>query len=60
MTPTGQVEVLRWGLWGPVIFMVLYAVGPSFLSPRGNDDAALAFAPRGDRFIRLSVETPAR
>src|SRR5258708_32454814 len=28
-----KVEVLRWGLWGPVIFMVLYAVGPSFLVP---------------------------
>jgi uncharacterized membrane protein YdjX (TVP38/TMEM64 family) len=28
-----KVEVLRWGLWGPVVFMVLYAVGPSFLVP---------------------------
>src|SRR5437879_5051597 len=28
-----KVEVLQWGLWGPVVFMVLYAVGPSFLVP---------------------------
>jgi uncharacterized membrane protein YdjX (TVP38/TMEM64 family) len=28
-----KVEVLHWGLWGPVVFMVLYAVGPSFLVP---------------------------
>ncbi len=28
-----KVEVLKWGVWGPVIFMLLYAVGPSFLVP---------------------------
>ena len=28
-----KVEVLRWGIWGPVAYMLLYAVGPSFLVP---------------------------
>jgi uncharacterized membrane protein YdjX (TVP38/TMEM64 family) len=28
-----KVQVLHWGVWGPVVFMVLYAVGPSFLVP---------------------------
>jgi len=28
-----KVEVLQWGIWGPVVFMLLYAVGPSFLVP---------------------------
>jgi uncharacterized membrane protein YdjX (TVP38/TMEM64 family) len=28
-----KVEVLQWGPWGPVIFILLYAVGPSFLVP---------------------------
>ncbi len=28
-----KVEVLAWGVWGPVIFMLMYAVGPSFLVP---------------------------
>jgi uncharacterized membrane protein YdjX (TVP38/TMEM64 family) len=28
-----KVQVLKWGGWGPVIFMLLYAVGPSFLVP---------------------------
>ena len=28
-----KVEVLSWGIWGPVIYMLLYAVGPSFLVP---------------------------
>lgn len=26
-------EVVQWGIWGPVVFIVLYAVGPSFLVP---------------------------
>ncbi len=26
-------EVVEWGAWGPVIYMLLYAVGPSFLVP---------------------------
>jgi uncharacterized membrane protein YdjX (TVP38/TMEM64 family) len=26
-------EVLSWGVWGPTIYMLLYAVGPSFLIP---------------------------
>jgi uncharacterized membrane protein YdjX (TVP38/TMEM64 family) len=28
-----KVEVLRWGFWGPLAYMLLYAVGPSFLVP---------------------------
>ncbi|MDO8432639.1 MAG: TVP38/TMEM64 family protein, partial [Candidatus Binatus sp.] len=28
-----KVEVLAWGVWGPAIFVLLYAVGPSFLIP---------------------------
>src|SRR5271156_7224784 len=28
-----KVEVLNWGIWGPVVYMLLYAVGPSFLVP---------------------------
>jgi uncharacterized membrane protein YdjX (TVP38/TMEM64 family) len=28
-----KLEVLTWGVWGPVIYMLLYAVGPSFLVP---------------------------
>ena len=28
-----KVEVLSWGIWGPVVYMLLYAVGPSFLVP---------------------------
>src|ERR1700722_19706458 len=30
---TVKVEVIRWGAWGPVVYMLLYAVGPSFLVP---------------------------
>ncbi len=26
-------EVIAWGIWGPIIFILLYAVGPSFLVP---------------------------
>lgn len=26
-------EVVQFGIWGPIIYMVLYAVGPSFLVP---------------------------
>lgn len=28
-----KAEVLRWGIWGPSAFILLYAVGPSFLVP---------------------------
>ena len=28
-----KVEVLAWGVWGPVVYILLYAVGPSFLVP---------------------------
>jgi len=28
-----KLEVLSWGIWGPVIYVLLYAVGPSFLIP---------------------------
>jgi uncharacterized membrane protein YdjX (TVP38/TMEM64 family) len=26
-------QVIQWGVWGPVVYMLLYAVGPSFLVP---------------------------
>ncbi|HJU11293.1 MAG TPA: TVP38/TMEM64 family protein [Candidatus Binataceae bacterium] len=26
-------EVIAWGVWGPIIYILLYAVGPSFLVP---------------------------
>lgn len=26
-------EVIQWGAWGPIVYMLLYAVGPSFLVP---------------------------
>ena len=28
-----KLEVLAWGAWGPIVYMLLYAVGPSFLVP---------------------------
>lgn len=28
-----KVEVLAWGVWGPIVYMLLYAFGPSFLVP---------------------------
>jgi len=28
-----KAQVVQWGAWGPVIYMLLYAVGPSFLVP---------------------------
>jgi uncharacterized membrane protein YdjX (TVP38/TMEM64 family) len=28
-----KVEVIRWGAWGPIAYILLYAVGPSFLVP---------------------------
>jgi uncharacterized membrane protein YdjX (TVP38/TMEM64 family) len=28
-----KLEVLAWGAWGPLVYMMLYAVGPSFLVP---------------------------
>jgi uncharacterized membrane protein YdjX (TVP38/TMEM64 family) len=30
---TVKAEVIQWGAWGPVVYMLLYAVGPSFLVP---------------------------
>ena len=30
---TVKAEVVKWGAWGPVVYMLLYAVGPSFLVP---------------------------
>jgi uncharacterized membrane protein YdjX (TVP38/TMEM64 family) len=30
---TVKAEVIKWGAWGPVVYMLLYAVGPSFLVP---------------------------
>ena len=26
-------EVVQWGIWGPIIYMLAYAIGPSFLVP---------------------------
>ena len=28
-----KAEVVQWGAWGPLVYMLLYAVGPSFLVP---------------------------
>jgi len=28
-----KTEVLSWGAWGPIAYVILYAVGPSFLLP---------------------------
>jgi uncharacterized membrane protein YdjX (TVP38/TMEM64 family) len=28
-----RVEVTRWGAWGPIAYILLYALGPSFLLP---------------------------
>jgi uncharacterized membrane protein YdjX (TVP38/TMEM64 family) len=28
-----KAQVIQWGAWGPVVYMLLYAVGPSFLVP---------------------------
>jgi uncharacterized membrane protein YdjX (TVP38/TMEM64 family) len=28
-----KAEILTWGIWGPVVYMSLYAFGPSFLVP---------------------------
>ncbi|MGH8014032.1 MAG: TVP38/TMEM64 family protein [Candidatus Binataceae bacterium] len=28
-----KYEVLSWGVWGPIAYMLLYAIGPSFLVP---------------------------
>ncbi|HVN64837.1 MAG TPA: VTT domain-containing protein, partial [Candidatus Binataceae bacterium] len=28
-----KAEVLGWGAWGPAIYIILFAVGPSFLVP---------------------------
>ncbi|HKV56113.1 MAG TPA: TVP38/TMEM64 family protein [Candidatus Binataceae bacterium] len=28
-----KAQVVSWGIWGPIIYMLLYAVGPSFLVP---------------------------
>lgn len=28
-----KIEVVAWGVWGPLVYMLLYAVGPSFLVP---------------------------
>lgn len=28
-----KTQIVQWGAWGPVVYMLLYAVGPSFLVP---------------------------
>jgi uncharacterized membrane protein YdjX (TVP38/TMEM64 family) len=28
-----KAQVIQWGAWGPIVYMLLYAVGPSFLVP---------------------------
>jgi len=28
-----KAQVVQWGPWGPIVYMLLYAVGPSFLVP---------------------------
>jgi len=28
-----KAQVVQWGAWGPIVYMLLYAVGPSFLVP---------------------------
>src|SRR5437879_3283723 len=28
-----KAEVLTWGAWGPIAYVLLYAIGPSFLVP---------------------------
>ena len=28
-----KAEVIAWGAWGPIIYILLYAIGPSFLVP---------------------------
>jgi uncharacterized membrane protein YdjX (TVP38/TMEM64 family) len=28
-----KLEVLAWGVWGPLVYVLLYAIGPSFLVP---------------------------
>ena len=30
---TLKIEVMAWGVWGPIAYILLYAVGPSFLVP---------------------------
>src|SRR5437588_11106187 len=38
-------EVVSWGAWGPIVYMILFAVGPSFLVPGAvmTISAGLAF-----------------
>ena len=57
-----KVEVLAWGIWGPVVYMLLYAVGPSFLVPGAVMTIAggLAFgALRGSVYSLLGAEAGA-
>jgi len=57
-----KVEVLAWGIWGPVVYMLLYAVGPSFLIPGAVMTIAggLAFgAMRGAVYSLLGAEAGA-
>src|SRR5712671_2512941 len=55
-------EVLSWGIWGPIIYIALYAVGPSFLVPGALMTVAggLAFgALRGAAWSLIGANTGA-
>ena len=57
-----KAEILAWGIWGPVVYMLLYAVGPSFLVPGAVMTIAggLAFgALRGSVYSLLGAEAGA-
>jgi uncharacterized membrane protein YdjX (TVP38/TMEM64 family) len=55
-------EVVSWGAWGPIIYILLYAVGPSFLVPGAvmTVAAGLAFgAWRGAIWSLIGADTGA-
>jgi uncharacterized membrane protein YdjX (TVP38/TMEM64 family) len=57
-----KAEILAWGIWGPVFYMLLYAFGPSFLVPGAVMTIAggLAFgALRGSVYSLLGAEAGA-
>jgi uncharacterized membrane protein YdjX (TVP38/TMEM64 family) len=55
-------EVLSWGAWGPIIYILLYAIGPSFLVPGAvmTLGAGLAFGVRwGSIWSLIGADTGA-